>query len=44
MSNTNTTPRVPAAAPNTTVGTKLGLNDIVTGREYPVNFYLSPPT
>jgi len=44
VSNTNTTPRVPAAAPNTTVGTKLGLNDIVTGREYPVNFYLSPPT
>lgn len=43
MSNTNTTPRVPAAAPNTTVGPKLGLNDIVSGKEYPVNFYLSPP-
>jgi len=43
VSNTNTTPRVPAAAPNTTVGPKLGLNDIVSGKEYPVNFYLSPP-
>ncbi len=39
----DTLSRVPAAAPGTTVNTKLGLNDIVPGREYDVNFYVNPP-
>ena len=39
----NTTLGVRAAPPATTVGTKLGLNDTVSGREYPVSFYLSSP-
>ncbi|MCA2624414.1 MAG: hypothetical protein IM506_11580 [Microcystis sp. M19BS1] len=39
----NTPPRVTAAAPNTTVSRKLGLDDVVPGREYPVSFYLSSP-
>jgi hypothetical protein len=36
--------QVTAAAPSTTIGPKLGLNDIVPGREYPVSFYINPRT
>jgi hypothetical protein len=44
VSNTNTTPRVPAAAPNTTVGTKLGLNDNVPGStNKSINYLLAIP-
>jgi hypothetical protein len=39
----DTPPRVSAATPSTTDGIKLGLDDIVRGREYPVSFYLSSP-
>lgn len=39
----DTTQRVRPAPPSTTDGIKLGLDDIVPGREYPVSFYLSSP-
>ncbi len=39
----DSTSRVEPAPPALTTGTKLGLDDVVPGREYKVNFYLSPP-
>jgi hypothetical protein len=39
----DSTSRVEPAPPALTTGTKLGLDDVVPGREYNVNFYLNPP-